>query len=158
PMREPLAYFFTWTTYGTWLPGDERGWVAKPGQFQPPDLHKELTSAGRMSEAAFQLTNEQRQLVERTIADHCRIRGWTLHAVNVRGKQVPAVVTAPGYAPDTVLEQFKSWCTRRLKALDDEGRDRTKWWTQRGSCRWINDQESLEEAIRYTVECQDMER
>jgi hypothetical protein len=22
---EPLAYFLTWTTYGTWLPGDERG-------------------------------------------------------------------------------------------------------------------------------------
>ena len=22
---EPLAYFLAWTTYGTWLPGDERG-------------------------------------------------------------------------------------------------------------------------------------
>ena len=22
---EPLAYLLTWTTYGTWLPGDERG-------------------------------------------------------------------------------------------------------------------------------------
>ena len=22
---EPIAYFITWTTYGTWLPGDERG-------------------------------------------------------------------------------------------------------------------------------------
>ena len=27
PMPEPLAYYLTWTTYGTWLPGDERGWV-----------------------------------------------------------------------------------------------------------------------------------
>jgi hypothetical protein len=26
-MSEPLAYFLTWTTYGTWLPGDSRGWV-----------------------------------------------------------------------------------------------------------------------------------
>ena len=26
---EPLAYFLTWTTYGTWLPGDERGWSRK---------------------------------------------------------------------------------------------------------------------------------
>ncbi len=25
PMPEPLAYFLTWPTYGTWLPGDERG-------------------------------------------------------------------------------------------------------------------------------------
>jgi hypothetical protein len=26
---DPIAYFLTWTTYGTWLPGDERGWYAK---------------------------------------------------------------------------------------------------------------------------------
>ena len=26
---EPIAYFITWTTYGTWLPGDERGWSRK---------------------------------------------------------------------------------------------------------------------------------
>jgi hypothetical protein len=25
----PLAYFLIWTTYGTWLPGDERGWNRK---------------------------------------------------------------------------------------------------------------------------------
>ena len=25
-MDDPLAFFLTWTTYGTWLPGDERGW------------------------------------------------------------------------------------------------------------------------------------
>jgi hypothetical protein len=25
PQPEPLAYFLTWSTYGTWLPGDERG-------------------------------------------------------------------------------------------------------------------------------------
>jgi hypothetical protein len=37
PMNEPLAYYLTWTTYGTWLPGDERGWVAKPGQFRTAD-------------------------------------------------------------------------------------------------------------------------
>ncbi len=24
----PFALFLTWTTYGTWMPGDERGYVA----------------------------------------------------------------------------------------------------------------------------------
>jgi hypothetical protein len=28
-MSKPLAYFISWTTYGSWLPGDERGWVEK---------------------------------------------------------------------------------------------------------------------------------
>ena len=36
PLGEPLAFFLTWTTYGSWLPGDERGWVEKPGHPDPP--------------------------------------------------------------------------------------------------------------------------
>ncbi len=26
-MDDPIGYFLTWVTYGTWLPGDARGWV-----------------------------------------------------------------------------------------------------------------------------------
>jgi predicted nucleic acid-binding protein len=35
---DPLALFLTWTTYGSWLSGDERGWVEKPGCFREPDV------------------------------------------------------------------------------------------------------------------------
>src|SRR5437667_5485845 len=81
PMEEPLAYFLTWTTYGTWLPGDERGWVEKPGQFREPAPQRQQAARQRMTEPALTLDVEQRRLVEDTIADHCRIRGWHLHAV-----------------------------------------------------------------------------
>ena len=37
PVPEPLAYFLTWPTYGTWLPGDERGWVEYRQGWQLPD-------------------------------------------------------------------------------------------------------------------------
>ena len=26
-MNDPLAFFLTWSTYGSWLPGDARGWT-----------------------------------------------------------------------------------------------------------------------------------
>jgi hypothetical protein len=52
-----------------------------------------------------------------------------------------------------VRDQFKAWCTRRLKESEQERQDsgavRLKWWTEGGSCRFINDDEGLEEAIRY---------
>src|SRR5271157_5010952 len=76
PQDEPLAYFLTWTTYGSWLPGDERGWVAKPGEFLPPDAHLEQASRSLMTEPQLILDSTQRELVENTIADHCRHRGW----------------------------------------------------------------------------------
>jgi hypothetical protein len=41
PMDDPLALFLTWTTYGQWLPGDERGWVEKPGRCRQPDAQRE---------------------------------------------------------------------------------------------------------------------
>jgi len=94
PMSEPLAFLLTWTTYGTWLPGDERGWVERGRGFQLPDPIRKQEARARMTEDACLLDEEQQRLVEKTIADHCRIRGWQLHIVSCRTNQVHAVVTA----------------------------------------------------------------
>jgi REP element-mobilizing transposase RayT len=178
PMPDPLAYFLTWTTYGTWLPGDERGWVKRGEGFQLPDPIRRSDAEARMTEDACSLDNEQRKLVETTIADHCRIRGWYLHTVNCRTNHVHVVVTA-SRDPDEVREQFKAWCTRKLKELQQsrtrsatlarrasEGRlparrasevvsdIRRNWWTERGSKRFIGDEESLEAVIRYVRDLQ----
>jgi REP element-mobilizing transposase RayT len=159
PWDEPLAYYLTWSCYGTWLPGDERGWVEKPGAFRTPDPDREAAARQLMTEPALTLDTCQRAVVERTITDHCRIRGWTLHAVNCRTRHVHVVVTAPGRKPDMVMEQFKAWCTRRLKERDQARGPageplRTNWWTQGGSKRWLNDTTSLDEAVHYVLECQ----
>jgi hypothetical protein len=71
-----LAYHITWTTYGTWLPGDARGWI-KTGAWgiQAPDPKREKDAGERMEESSVVLTPDQRALVEGTIRDHCRIRG-----------------------------------------------------------------------------------
>jgi hypothetical protein len=139
------------------LPGDERGWVAKPGQFRAPDAKRKAIAQRLMTEPALTLDPEQRRTVEKTIADHCRIRGWHLHAVNARTRHVHVVVTAPRCHPKVVLDQFKAWCTRRLKDLERshrlaDGAIRQNWWTQGGSKRWLNDPASLEEATRYVLE------
>ena len=114
PMEDPLAYFLTWTTYGSWLPGDERGWVAKPGEFRAPDSRRKQAAEQLMTEPALTLDDEQRRIVEDTIGDHCRIRGWHLHAVNARYRHVHVIVTAPGRDPDNVMDQFKSWPLRSV--------------------------------------------
>lgn len=183
PMPEPLAYFLTWPTYGAWLPGDERGWVRYKLGWQPPDPPRKLEAQARMTEAACVLGQGERDVVERTIADHCRIRGWVLHAVNGRSNHVHVVVSAQR-DPAEVRDQLKAWCTRRLKELtcqatltrrpsdgnpaparsageggsrsetDGGSRIRRKWWAERGSCRWIGDEDSLEAVIRYVLEGQ----
>ncbi len=150
---DPLAYFLTWTTYGTRLPGDDRGWNRKdePEIQQPNPLFDESARA-KMKESTFRLSGEQREIVEETIGRHCKIRNWRLHAVNARSNHVHVVVTAPGYKPETVRDQIKAWCTRKLK---EAGESRTNFWTEGASCRWVNTEDDLEAAIVYALDAQD---
>ena len=102
------------------------------------------------------LTQEHRDVVEATIRGHCEIRGWELHAVNARSNHVHVVVTADIH-PRRVLEQLKVWCTRKLnQSFRSDGAAPERWWTEGGSKRWINDQQHLENVIRYVAEAQDL--
>ena len=150
---EPIGYFLTWTTYGTWLPGDDRGWNRK-GEFENLPANPLLveTADARMKEDLFLLSAADRELVGQTIRDHCDFRGWDLHAINVRSNHAHVVVAASGYKPDKVASQFKAWCTRKLKATYP---NRERYWTEGTSCRWINTVNELEKAIEYTLEAQD---
>ena len=156
-LPEPLAYFLTWPTYGTWLPGDERGWVRRQHGHQLPDPPRKLEAIARMTEDACRLGAEERCVVEQTVRDHCLIRRWTLHAVNCRSNHLHIVVTADRH-PDEVREQFKAWTVRKLKELQGQSMPaasiREKWWAERGSRRYLNDENSLEAAILYVRDAQ----
>jgi len=130
---------------------------------QRPDPVREARAKSQMIEEECRLDGDQRAVVESTVEDHCRIRCWTLHAVSCRSNHVHVVVSGDKH-PNDVRDEFKSWCTRRLKALDveratnDAPTVRERWWSERGSCRYINRIDDLEAAILYVKEAQDRPR
>ena len=75
PMPEPLAFFLTWTTYGTWLPGDERNWVREGKGIQLPRPVLKKFVIERMTESPCLLSLEQRNVVEDTISRLASARG-----------------------------------------------------------------------------------
>ena len=147
-----IAIFTTWTTYGSWLSGDERGWFRRGEGSKPPDDMRHFEATHTLGESAITLDPEQRIIVERTIAEHCAIRRWILHAVHCRSNHVHAVVTAPDYGIGIPREQFKAWCTRKLK--EQAGATRKNWWTERGWDEYIDDDAALAEVIEYVKERQ----
>lgn len=157
---DPIAYFLTWTCYGTWLPGDERGWTKwHKGEKLPQPLLADWCRE-QMVETPVTLDERQRLIVHEMIARHCQVRSWRLHAVNCRSNHCHSVVTAKDYDGEQVRDQLKSWCTRGLK--DDERsrgvppeKIRAHWWTRKGSVRYLFDDESLDAASVYTLEAQD---
>ena len=148
-----LAFFITWTIYGTWLPGDQRGWAKKKvWGVQQPNPELEQACRERMTDDAVILTWEQRQMVDAVIVEHCRIRRWTLHARNVRTNHAHVVITA-NCDGETVREQLKAWGSRRLSdhaGLPGSGKNgRRRWWTEGGDIEGIETQEQLDAAVRY---------
>ena len=47
-----IAFFSKWTTYGTWLPGDNRGWFKRGKGLRVPDSWLEFAALLRISEVA----------------------------------------------------------------------------------------------------------
>ncbi len=163
PMPDPLAYFLTWSTYGTWLPGDERGWIEHERGWKLPDPARKLEAEAKMAEDACRLDLSQRKVVQQQVTETCQFRSWPLHAVNCRSNHVHVVLSAD-QSPKIVRNQLKAWCTRRLKELEAKRHEgtgcaasiiRENWWAERGSQRFINDEDSLEAAILYVRDGQD---
>jgi REP element-mobilizing transposase RayT len=152
-----IAFFYTWTTYGTWLPGDQRGWFQRGVGKNSPNHFHEIAALLRMTANAVILNPGERRVVEKTIADHCLIRHWTLHSVNCRSNHVHAVITAEVKSIELPREQFKAWCSRKLnenRLLKMRNRVE-EWWTERGWDEYIDDENSLVNVNTYVMEGQD---
>ena len=152
---DPLAFFLTWTTYGSWMPGDARGWADDRGVIRAPNAKLARVAIGLMLGPSVVLTFAQRDIVERAIHEHCDFRGWTLHAAICRTTHVHAVVSAAKRTPDGVLGSIKARCSRQLS---HRAKDPRTWWTRGGSMRHIYDMRALENVVTYVVECQDKPR
>lgn len=148
----PLAYFITFTTYGTRLHGDPRGsvdfqhnQVGEPGVEPNPMRHAARTRLLR--HAPIMLDEDHRRSVLATIERVARIRGWHLVTVNVRTNHVHLVIQADR-PPEVVMTSLKSWATRDLltSGLVTRG---TVVWTQHGSTRYLWDEHAIELAALY---------
>ena len=98
-----------------------------------------------MTEDAVVLDLIQRQIVDRIIVGHCRIRGWKLHAVNCRSNHVHVLLSAKTRI-EIPREQLKAWCTRNLKPTVPQ---REKWWTERGWDVYVDHEESMQTIAEY---------
>ncbi len=155
PTGSETAYLITFTTYGTWLHGDDRGSIDTekndPGTARVP-ANPSFTNfeRGKLKHPSIQLTEQQRQGVRDAIREVCHHRAWRLNACNVRTNHVHAVVTAID-SPEKVMNDFKAYATRCLAEQGLVESDRTMW-TRHGSTRYLNEDASVIAACRYVLE------
>ena len=152
--HEPLAFFITWTVYGTFLQGDERGWRKRRKGYQPPQPLLANWHAERLKHNVILLDNDHRQMVNAEIHRLSEFRGWKCWASNARSNHVHVVVTAADFSGAKVRDQFKANCTRVLRECSSLFAERPVW-SVGGDWECINTDNDLEIVVAYVVEAQD---
>ena len=152
-MKDLVTYFITWTTYGTWLPGDVRGWRKMKQGNQIPQPRLEEWCRERMKGDTVILSPKHRAKVEAVSREHAEVRCWKLHAINVRSNHVHIAVTSDK-PPKITRDQFKANGTRVLREDPDAITDE-KIWTRGGDTEIIEGEYDLECVIEYILEEQD---
>ena len=151
---EPIAYLITFRTYGTWLAGDERGSIDKyhnkfGGPRSLPSQLRERLHSDRLKSPPFLLNAKCRTLVESAIQEVCDFRGWSLIALSVRTNH--AHVVSSGNAPSSkMLNDFKSYSTRRMREHGEWNFDHSPW-VDKGSRRNLWTEDHVYSAKNYFI-------
>ncbi len=151
---EPLAYFITFSVYGTFLQGDARWWRSRRDGTRSPQPLLEQWHRDRLKHEVILLDTDQRAAVKVEIERFCLFRNWKLWMSNPRSNHVHVVVSASGYSGSKVRDQIKANCTRIIRERWPLFVDRPVW-TVSGDWQCINTEDELEQVIQYAGEAQD---
>ena len=156
-------WFLTWTTYGTWLPDDERGFVGEvlneSGELfnfnevntppAPPNPNLRAAAERVMKSSPLFLDLAQATVLFEQFQETSSVRGWVLIAVAVMRGHLHILVGVPGDPdPEKLLQAFKSYGSRKLNQGWSKPASDT-WWTERGSKRKLPDEKAVAAAINY---------
>ena len=153
-LNEPLAYFITWTVYGSFLPGDARWWRHKKQGTSAPTAGLRQWSKNRLLHPIKLLTPDDRGACESAIDEICVFRGWKLWARSARSNHVHVLVTATDRKPNLIRDQIKGKCTLEIRKTNTDFVDRPVW-TTRGDIEFIDTEDEINECQIYIHEAQD---
>jgi REP element-mobilizing transposase RayT len=153
-LDDPLAYFITWTVYGTHLQGDEQGWIHRNEGHKAPQPNLVQWRKEKLKHPIILLNLEQRAAAEEECRRHCELRGWRVWALNARSNHCHIVVTSQKHSGAVVRDQLKANGTRRLREQWPIFQGRPVW-TVGGDWKCINNEDDLETVCSYVLVAQD---
>jgi REP element-mobilizing transposase RayT len=139
-----IGYMVTWTTYGSWLPGDERGYV-KNGKTMPGDGRILKASRVRQRSATVNLNSRQKATVREAILEETGKIGQTIEALTVCTNHVHLVACPCRESIEAIVSRYKNVALFALRKQGQSGR----LWTRGFDKRFCFDQKSLQDRIEY---------
>ena len=139
-----IAYMLTWTTYGTWLQGDSRGWVKK-SEIHDSNSAIEDSNRKQMKAKMVTLTKEQRTLITQAIIEDAKYLGQKLFALAICNNHVHIVAENINLPIGRVVSHYKHAARLALQKNRFQG----KLWTRGFDKRYCMNTQELNAKIAY---------
>lgn len=143
-MRKMVGYMATWTTYGTWLQGDKRGYV-KDGKVLQADTGLEKANKKLQRFEIVCLTLEQKKIVEDAVLKEAERIGQKILALAVCSNHIHLVVSSGNESIENTVSRYKNVANSALKKTGLTKRV----WTRGFDKRFCFSGEQLEQKIEY---------
>ena len=134
----------TWTTYGTWLQGDKRGYV-KNGKILSENKNLWKRNKINQTKKAIRLTKSNRQTVREAILNEAEKLGQAIYSMAVCANHVHIVAECIDETIETVVARYKKAARQALNSNGFVGRV----WTKGYDKRYCFDENSLKNKIDY---------
>jgi len=125
-MPEIIGYMATWTTYGTWLPGDKRGYVNNKGQTLPGDKEVLQKNRERQKAPTVKLNKREKKIAQQVILDEANKIGHKIIALAVCTNHIHLLAEPHQQSIEKIIGRYKSITTRTFWEHGRKG----KIWTR----------------------------
>jgi REP element-mobilizing transposase RayT len=143
-MGKMVGYMVTWTTYGTWLQGDKRGYV-REGKILPADAGLEEANKKLQKSGLFRLTPEQKRVVEEAVLKEAKRIGQEILALAVCSNHIHLVASKSNESIENAVSRYKNVSSSALKKTGLTKRI----WTRGFDKRFCFSGKHLEQKIEY---------
>jgi REP element-mobilizing transposase RayT len=173
-MSQAQAYLLTWTTYGTWLRGDPRGYVGntllgtslgvapKNNEYGSPyDADQGRTfnwDLAALKSQPVTLTGAQAQQVAEALIEVAERSHYELLRVSIMSDHVHVLVSAHDDGKEEIARRLKNVTAVRLTQQfgrpapkDSSCSDGGRWWTRDSNKRESRDRAALMAAEDYVA-------
>ena len=134
----------TWTTYGTWLQGDKRGYV-KNGITLGENARLEKTNKQMLKHDKIVIPKNLRKIIENAILKEAEQIDQKVYAIVICSNHVHIVVERTDERCGYSIGRFKKAATKVLREYGFAGRV----WTKGYDKRYCYNQNELETRIKY---------
>lgn len=139
-----IGFLATWTTYGTWLQGDRRGYV-KNGTVLGANTELEKSNRELLKHDKIKIPKSLRKTVENAILKEAEEIGQEVYAIAICSNHVYIVVESTVERCGYSVGRFKKAATKALRKYGFVN----KVWTKGYDKRYCYNQHELETKIKY---------